>query len=522
MNFGDTFELRTAKIYSSPKNENDVLPVVYGHHYYASNIAVKGTIAPPCIDTANWVYCLADHAVTSSYSPMIGVISYLWKVYVDGKDITSACTLAYQDYELQGSITTITISNHNLVAAAGNLLDDLSVSGTFAYGGFYNVLHVEISDAVSDPNKFTYYWTYPETGSATADNPVELDVSTTDQEIGFGLSIKFGATDLHQLGDSWFIFCCDDPTEKDVRALPCGKENTYDFDDAEFHTNIVDVIDDFLTVECGMDSGIFDDTSKAIARAKIEDAGYDIGACGFILENKSVWSIISEMLSSFLGGCFLNGDGKLVILIDDNADPGDDIAGFLRKHKSELTSAKMKFSNIINQLPARYNYDPADDKYLKNDDGSGTASAVSQSIFGIKKPEEIYSVNWIADGDTVTAVQQIIVDRFHDPIYDITVKHHGLETLHIDVGDFVVCSIDTLFDKAGNPLNNHVWRVLGVKPSFSSGYIEYHLLQTGYLYPDQYGVIPYDGVVWDSASGTWADPAVNWVQWSPPYTPAIY
>jgi hypothetical protein len=49
----------------------------------------------------------------------------------------------------------------------------------------------------------------------------------------------------------------------------------------------------------------------------------------------------------------------------------------------------------------------------------------------------------------------------------------------VDLGNFVIASIDTLYDRTAEPLVNQYWKVLGVSPDPAKARINFRLLQTG-------------------------------------------
>jgi len=204
MNLDDTFYLPRAGRYSNAKSANDPLPLVYGDLTDGS----EGIWVLPCIDTVNFVYCYAGHAV-QSIAEGNSINIYADGVLVDPANYSFNESI---DYEGKGLIATIafTVDQANTVIAARG-----------------------------------------------------------KGKVSAGVLME----------------------------------------------NIIDMVDDFLTVEGGFDPSVFEATFKAQARAKFEAQGYK--AAGIIQEDDSFWDIIIEMMGSFLGSAYRNGSGQLVLDIDD-------------------------------------------------------------------------------------------------------------------------------------------------------------------------------------------------------------
>lgn len=95
----ETFTLPRAGRYTSPKNENDILPYIYGNTAENSG---QGVSVCPCIDTVNNVFCLAAHELPGT----AGIT-----LYEDDEEITSGYTVDISDdYESEGTIATATFT----------------------------------------------------------------------------------------------------------------------------------------------------------------------------------------------------------------------------------------------------------------------------------------------------------------------------------------------------------------------------------------------------------------------------
>lgn len=244
--------------------------------------------------------------------------------------------------------------------------------------------------------------------------------------------------------------------------------------------NIIDIINDFLTVENSFASSLFEATAKASSRAIFVAQSYK--AAGVITQDLPIWQVITDMMGSFFGSAYVSGEGKLVLDIDINT-VALSYAGVISKRRSYLTDAKIKLENIINQCPCDYAYNYVKQEFSKQTDESYQADIASQGIFGVRKPNTPYQFYWCRDLTSVQLIQDLIVTKLKKPLYEIEITTTALRHVDVDIGDFIVYSAERLFDEFETPMYNHVWKVIGVKPEYSKNRIIFYALQTNlYLY----------------------------------------
>ena len=243
--------------------------------------------------------------------------------------------------------------------------------------------------------------------------------------------------------------------------------------------NVIDIVNDFLVVENDFTSAIYEATAKARAAQVFTAQAY--AAAGVIAEDAEIWEIITEMMASFLGNAYLDGDGDLVLEIDDNTLPYQyGQAGIIPGVEAPLLEAKQRLFNIINRCPCNYAYSYAQGEFKRETDDSGQADTKSQNIYGLRKPNTPYQFYWCRDLVSVQTVQAIIVAKFKNPLYEIEIEDQTLQRVGIDVGDIIIHTVDSLYDKTETPFYNHYWRVLGVDRDFGRGTIRFRCLQTNY------------------------------------------
>ena len=262
-----------------------------------------------------------------------------------------------------------------------------------------------------------------------------------------------------------------------ITARGMGKPTTSG--GATLMENIVDIIYDLMTVENDWTAANFEGTAKARAAQLFTAQSYK--AAGAIVEDAVLWDIVTDMLSSFLGSAWLDGNGKLVLDIDTNTiayEYGQN--AIFSRADAELTDAIQRLANIINQCPCNYSYNYVAGEFKKQTNDTAHADAISQGIYGVREPNTPYQFYWCRDLTSVQTVQDLIVAKFKDPLYEITIQDASPKHYDVDVGAIIIFSAESLYGKDGNPLRNHFWRVLSVQPDLQSMTAKVRTLQTEY------------------------------------------
>ena len=242
--------------------------------------------------------------------------------------------------------------------------------------------------------------------------------------------------------------------------------------------NIIDIVNDFLTVENDFTSSLFASSYKA--RASQIFAAQSYRAAGVIDQDGVILDIIAAMMASFLGSAYLNGSGNLVLDIDAGTISQSGAAGFIRKSDTYLVEARQRLVNIINQCPAHYAYSYARGEFRSETNDSAHADAASQGIYGVREPNTPYQFYWCRDLANVQKIQDIIVAKFKHPVYEIEIADITMKHPQIDAGDVFVYSLDSLYDRSGFQLLNHFWRCISAAPDFQRGKINFRALQTNF------------------------------------------
>lgn len=239
--------------------------------------------------------------------------------------------------------------------------------------------------------------------------------------------------------------------------------------------NIIDIINDELTVEGDFTSTVFDATSKAYASRVFAAQSYK--AAGVVTEDRIYQELINEQMASFLGDSFQDGAGNLVLDIDDGTLSTQGVP-VIPRGEVRIISIKQRLANVINQCPASYAYNYANGKFDSETDEVSHADLASQGIYDVCKPSENYPFYWCRDLASVQTMQDILVGKYARPVHEIEFEDITLKRLGLDVGNIFALTVDWLYDDKGSPLYNQYWKVTSVSPDFKREVIRFRAIQT--------------------------------------------
>lgn len=239
--------------------------------------------------------------------------------------------------------------------------------------------------------------------------------------------------------------------------------------------NIIDIVYDLLTVEGDFASSVLEATSKAKASQVFDSQSYK--AAGVVMEDREYFELVIEQMASFLGNAYQNGDGELVLDIDDGTSISSG-APIISKGEVTLIGAVQKLSNVNNQIPCDYAYNYFEGVFDGSTDDTAHADLASQGVFEVQSPESHYEFYWCRDLTSVQTMQDILVDKLAWPLYEIEIEVNNLKYMDLDLGHVFCCTIDSLYDTLGSPLYNQYWKVVSVKYDFQKATMKIRALQT--------------------------------------------
>jgi hypothetical protein len=293
-----------------------------------------------------------------------------------------------------------------------------------------------------------------------------------------GVTVTFAALTGHTQNDHWDFRVRPTPVGKEISAKGLGAVHPLA---GGLLSNPIDVCLHFLKTWCNVADATFDDTAKQTAYIKCAQNAYSAG--GVINEDCTPWDKCVEILSSFLGSIYINGQGKIIFSIDDNSIQMEPT--IIQRHEAYLTDAKLKLSNLVNCVPFEYAYDYVQGSFWGSRDGSLNQDNASISMYGYRKPAETFKFYWCRDINVVETVLDIIVDKLANPIYQIELKDISMKRLAVDVGDWIVYSAMDLYDTEGLQMANRYWKVTGISPDFRAGTMTFLALETAYYLTEQ-------------------------------------
>ena len=336
-------------------------------------------------------------------------------------------------------------------------IDTLTAGGVYCYAA-HEVL------SVANGNSITVY----KEGVLVSPADYTFDESNDYEGLGAIATITFGA------GKS--------PGNDEISVRGKGKPTASS--GATLMTNIIDILYDFLVIENDFSPEDFDATYKATAAYTF--LGQSYLAAGVIENDDPIWDILQKMMASFLGSVYLNGEGKIVLEIDDGTLPAESFKGILSSSDIEFIGGSQKLSNLINQCPSLYCFDYVVDQFKYIADHIDQIDVASQNIYGVRKPESAFEFDWCRDLTSVQKMQDILVGKFKHPIWEIEVDDITMKRLDCDILKVVSYTAKNLFDEFGNPLINQLWKILTFSPDFVGAKIKFGLLQTGFYLTHAY------------------------------------
>ena len=243
--------------------------------------------------------------------------------------------------------------------------------------------------------------------------------------------------------------------------------------------NIIDIIDDLLTVECDFSPTLYDATSKARASQLFTGQAYK--AAGVIDKDINLWTLLQQMMGSFLGSIYLNADKLLTYYIDDGTLSMFGEAAIIPKSDIRVVSATQKTSNLVNQCPASYGYNYAAGEFRHHVNDSAYADAISQGIYGVQEPTSPYQLYWCRDTTSVHAIQTILVAKLKNPLWEVEIEDLSLKRANVDVMDLVAATIDCVYDTQGREYLNQWFRVVSCKPDYPKNKVNLRLQDTRFF-----------------------------------------
>lgn len=257
-------------------------------------------------------------------------------------------------------------------------------------------------------------------------------------------------------------------------------------------TNPVDIIIDLLS-----DEATLDDT--AISRARQTATRLNYTCAGAIVQDTTFATLLTQIMSTFLGDWYISGD-KALVLSFDASETIYQIAGFLKRSRCDVSSVTRRLVNIVNQVQVNYAVAFVEidkrfkkgfraDNYYMTDDGAASISTSSQQLYGVR--QYVLDLNWTRSTLAAQTIQARCVEKFKNPVWLVDIVEHSPQNFLVERGDYVVFDCDFLRDENGLPLRGQIGRVLEIDRDMDVFTVSFHVQDTGKYFPT--APIQYDG-----------------------------
>ncbi len=228
--------------------------------------------------------------------------------------------------------------------------------------------------------------------------------------------------------------------------------------------NLVDIIDDFITVE---NSSVFtfDETNKIDAKAFLESTYFSDTPpgdfAGVITQEIPVWTQIQEMLSGLGGTAFISSDdGELKVVINEFIKVPDNSLIISRGDILDV-KAVSRVKNIYNSINDQRAWMPAQNEFGIT--GPTLTNSSSINIYGTK--ELTLNTKWSARyGDDVIFLKSELQYTASRPLDIITCTIANPVIMQIEPGlDYLYLSLENLIGVDGEQRINEFCKVLSIK-----------------------------------------------------------
>ncbi len=244
-------------------------------------------------------------------------------------------------------------------------------------------------------------------------------------------------------------------------------------------TNLIDIIEDFLTVQNNYDPEVFENLSRVKSQSDFENESYQ--AAGVIDREINVWSLLQKMVGSFLGSVYKNSKGKLVLEIETGQGPVSQ-APIIPISDISYKYAEQRLEDVVNNITVRYKFNLIVRDFISEET---QADILSQELYGNRSL--ILPLYWCYDQASAARVADILLHKFKYPTWRIYFKDLTLKRAHLDVGDFVVATFPCLYGTDKQTMMNQILKIVGTRPDPGKGQVEFNVLDTGIYMTDENG-----------------------------------
>jgi len=273
------------------------------------------------------------------------------------------------------------------------------------------------------------------------------------------------------------ILFTNDQGQKQISAR--GKGKTDPGASQVLLTNLIDIVEDFLTVQNHYDPEIIEPLAKVKSRSDFESESYL--AAGVIDCEKNIWTLLQQMLGSFLGSVYRNSKGKLVLEIDVGQSPNSQ-APIIPISDISFKTAEQRLEDVVNDIAVKYKYNLIVRDFISEETKT---DALSEALYG--KRSLILPLHWCYHQASAVKVADILLHKFMHPTWRISFQDLTLKRAHLDVGDFVIATFPHLYGSDKKTMVNQILKIVETRPDANKGQVWFNGLDTGNYMTDQNG-----------------------------------
>lgn len=440
MDMSAQYSLKSAIFYARPRSTSDVLPVVYGDMTIGGS---GGQWVIPCIDTDNRIYAVSGQPILS-----VADGNSITIYNQNGEVLGGYVFDESNSVESNGNIAIITFPTKTASTISFDATDN-SINDSSAGLAVATNCYVVVTGATNSENNSTF-----KIIRATASKWVlDGERSVTTESAGASIILNL-----------------DQSSNEPLSARGKGRAIG-----AALIVNPITQIEDFIVnlVPDGAQED-FDSTCLERARNICSELGYE--SAGAIDSNQSIGTIVSEIISCFLGSWYIGPSGKIILSIDQGASILNEsmLCASFAASATEDANIEANVNNLCNQVRAHYAYNYATQEYNSTDEGTLTANGFVRSLYGDQTRDFYWK--WVRSPVVVAALQSLIVSMYATPVRIYTVYQGSFENIPLVRGDFVLMSCRWILNESGGQLINQIARIIGIQQDFNSHRIEFRLM----------------------------------------------
>lgn len=245
--------------------------------------------------------------------------------------------------------------------------------------------------------------------------------------------------------------------------------------------NPVEIIEDLLINGWGL-VGV-DINNQAFSRAKSACDNLLYAAAGVITGDHKPIDIIQEILESFFGSVWVDGQKKVSVKIHGTETISSNISPVAFVPTGFEAVREMSIDGVINTVPAFYAWNSAKSESILHDDGSATADAASVVLFGTRlHPRNPLTLKWVRQEASVQTMQGLVVSRYKKATDFARLSTKNSRLARVDQGDYIYYTIPWALDEDLAVRANQIGEVVSISYDLREQTISLAIRETDYFF----------------------------------------